>query len=42
MQALLLAKLLEAEEDWPSSVSSVLAAFEEETGRRTLYSVVFF
>lgn len=42
MQALLLATLLASEEDWPSSIGSVLAAFEEETQRRTLFSVVFF
>lgn len=42
MQALLLAQLLEAEDDWCGNVADVLSVFEEQTGRTSLYSVVFF
>ena len=41
-QALRLAQMLEANDDWSANITDVLAAFEEQTGRATLYSVVFF
>jgi Ssu72-like protein len=41
-QALKLAQMLEAAQDWPAQVHDILAAFEEQTQRSTLYSIVFF
>lgn len=42
VQALRLAQLLEEEDDWSANITDVLATFEEQTGRATLYSIVFF
>lgn len=33
--------MLEEAEDWTAGVHDVLGAFEEETGRSVLYTVVF-
>lgn len=34
--------MLQDAEDWTANTNELLTAFEEETGRETLYSIVFF
>ena len=41
VQALQLAQMLEAADDWPAAVHDILGAFEDETGRDVVYTVVF-
>ncbi|EIE23973.1 Ssu72-like protein [Coccomyxa subellipsoidea C-169] len=41
-QTLRLCQLLEAKEDWEDGIDDVIQQFEEETGRRPIYTVCFY